>query len=370
MIDAADIHRLPFFRGLSPAKLEDALQVLMPSEIPPGQVLMVEGESDRSMLIVMDGELSVRVGRTQTEIARLGRGEIVGEMALFGVLDRRSATVLTRMPTRILLLDLQAAQHLRRKRSPVIQVLEEHALLTMARRLRMTQARIGHLAAGGELPAEPQVGVFRRLGSMFGLGGVATPPMPDPAVVVASSPIFRDQDPQVVARLGRGREIFFVNPGQRVMTEGEQGGDCFLVASGQVDSFRATGTGHHERIGRVREGGLFGVISMVDGGPRSCSCIAMQPGWIVRMPSWLLIGHADITPHEVGIFRRATIEALAAQLRLANAHVEYLEQLVQDAAMRQQTPESWVRSPEDTERASEGLSMPSLTPRYGEPDRR
>lgn len=369
MIDAADIHRLPFFRGLSPAKLEDALQVLMPSEIGPGQVLMVEGESDRTMLIVMDGELSVRVGRTQTEIARLGRGEIVGEMALFGALDRRSATVVTRLPTRILLLDQNAAQHLRRKRSPVIQVLEEHALLTMARRLRMTQARIGHLATGGELPPEPPNGIFRRLGSVFGLGSSA-PPAPDASFVVANSPIFRDQDPQVVARLGQGREIFFVSPGQRVMSEGEQGGDSFLVASGQVDSFRATGTGHHERIGRVREGGLFGVISMVDGGPRSCSCVAMQPGWIVRMPSWLLIGHADITPTEVAVFRRAAIEALSAQLRLANAHVEYLEQQVQDAARQQQTPESWVRPPEGSQDMSESRARIELNQRYEEPERR
>ena len=132
VFDPAEVHRLPLFRSVSKAKLMEALAAFMPSEVDPGQVLMVEGEADRSMVLVLDGELSVHIGRDNVEVARMGRGEVVGEMALFGVLDRRAATVRTLSPCRLLILDLSGLTFLRRKRSPVVTLLEEYALVIAA----------------------------------------------------------------------------------------------------------------------------------------------------------------------------------------------------------------------------------------------
>ena len=53
--------------------------------LPAGKTLMRAGEAGDDMLVVIDGELVVSVSRNgrMREIRRLGRGDVVGEMALF-----------------------------------------------------------------------------------------------------------------------------------------------------------------------------------------------------------------------------------------------------------------------------------------------
>ena len=60
-----------------------------------GTLLMSEGEFGRAMFAILEGEVSVtfldKRGKSR-EVARLGRGDVVGEMSLFTG-DRRTATV-------------------------------------------------------------------------------------------------------------------------------------------------------------------------------------------------------------------------------------------------------------------------------------
>ncbi|MCB9762637.1 MAG: cyclic nucleotide-binding domain-containing protein [Alphaproteobacteria bacterium] len=338
MFDPADIHRLPIFRHLSRVKLDEALTVLMPCEVGPGQVLMQEGESDRSMFIVLEGELLVGVGQSRTEVARLGRGEIVGEMALFGVLDRRAATVTTLSNCKILILEQSGMQHLRRKRSQIIDLFEEYALRTMARRLRMTNAQIGHMAAGQPLPGSSGQGLWSRMSSVFGGSRKPTTPPPNALTMLRQAPAFRELDPRAVEGISRRLSPRFCGAGERIIAEGEQGGDGFMVASGEVDVYRAASERTHERVARLREGGVFGVVSMVDGAPRSATCIAAEPTWLFTLPGYMLLVSDDIELYEVRAFRRGIIEALAAHLRLANAHVDYLTQQLRQGLLPDPTP--------------------------------
>lgn len=325
MFDPNEIHRLPLFRTLSRARLMEAMAAFVPSEVGPGQILMVEGEADRSMFVILDGELVVLVGRSQVEVARLGRGEVVGEMALFGVLDRRAATVRTLTACRILILDQNGLGYLRRKRSTVTTLLEEHALQVMAQRLRHTNSRVGHLAQGVALP-ERRGGLWGRVSSLLGGSRAAGAP-PDVAALLATAPVFREYDPKVVYSLASHLRPVAVAEGEWITREGDGGDAAYIVASGSVGVYRAVGPDRYERLSRLREGSLFGVVALVDAGARSATCIAEEPSWVVPVPSAFLHGGAQVEPAEVQLFRRAVLEALAAHLRTANAHLEHLEQL-------------------------------------------
>ena len=76
--------------------------------VAKGTVLIQQGVAVQSLYIVLEGELSVLHGRTKTELARLGSGEVAGEMSF---VDSRppSATVVAHsdavvfhIPTKVL----------------------------------------------------------------------------------------------------------------------------------------------------------------------------------------------------------------------------------------------------------------------------
>jgi len=75
----------------------------------PGEVLIREGVPLASAILVLEGELSVSV-KGAGEVARLGAGEVAGEMSLVDSAPP-SGTVAARSRTRILALDKGALNH-------------------------------------------------------------------------------------------------------------------------------------------------------------------------------------------------------------------------------------------------------------------
>jgi len=85
-----EVARMPLFRRLPPADLDLLLARLEPASIEAGRRLMREGEPGDRFYVIRSGEM--RVLRGGMELARLGAGDAVGEIAL--LLDiPRTATV-------------------------------------------------------------------------------------------------------------------------------------------------------------------------------------------------------------------------------------------------------------------------------------
>ena len=84
------LRRVPLFEHC--AKKELALIAAAADEIdlPPGKVLMQEGDRGREFFVIISGEVEVR--RKGRKISTLGAGDFVGEMALLSKAPR-SATV-------------------------------------------------------------------------------------------------------------------------------------------------------------------------------------------------------------------------------------------------------------------------------------
>lgn len=98
----ADDPKLKMLRGVSlfatlgRAELEMVGQLADEIDVPAGKVLMRQGETGQQMFVIASG--SVLVERDGRELARLGPGDVVGEMALLSE-GPRTATATAAEPT-------------------------------------------------------------------------------------------------------------------------------------------------------------------------------------------------------------------------------------------------------------------------------
>ena len=96
---------------LSDAELSRLASIADIAEVPDGTVLTREGRRGREAFLIVSGE--ARVAREGDEIATLGPGQFVGEMALLDH-EPRSADVVSVGSTRVLVFDPNAFQEMLR----------------------------------------------------------------------------------------------------------------------------------------------------------------------------------------------------------------------------------------------------------------
>ena len=132
--------RVPVFSTLERTDLGRIAQLVVPCSFASGHVVFREGDSSDTCYVVREGRVRAirthRDGRTLT-LARFGRGDIFGELALFED-ERRSATVEAIEPTSVVGV---LGPDMRR-------LLSEHAeisarlVIALGRRLRETNERL------------------------------------------------------------------------------------------------------------------------------------------------------------------------------------------------------------------------------------
>lgn len=96
------LRRLPMFAHYSDEDLGRVDALVYETTLPAGARLAVEGQVRRQALILISGRAVCEID--DAEVARLGFGDLVGEMSL---LDHRpqSATVTATTPVRVLVMD-------------------------------------------------------------------------------------------------------------------------------------------------------------------------------------------------------------------------------------------------------------------------
>lgn len=114
MTSTAEILRgLPYFSDLPDELLSGVCDKSDQLDIAPDKVIIEEGTSSEEMYVVVDGELVVTktTGDKDLVLARLGPGEVVGEMAL---LDQapRTATVTASQKSRVIRIPVSAFEEL------------------------------------------------------------------------------------------------------------------------------------------------------------------------------------------------------------------------------------------------------------------
>lgn len=317
-MNIADIERTGILTGLDAEQRSQALAAFKPYEFGAREVLLEEGEPDRSMLVVVDGELEVSLGGVA--LARVGRGELVGEMALFGSFDRRSATVTSVTPSKVLVLDEEALRFLRLADNPLPRTLETQTIRSIAARLRATDQRIAGRASGEPLQPNQQ-GFLGKLGKALGVG-VETPRGPAPKLVdvLRATHGFAGRDEEVLRAVAARLDLVTYAAGDTIVEEGRPAEDAYIVGEGRVGVYCNVGTDRFERVAALGPGHVFGVVALADARTRTATCRAIEPCYLVRISGQTFRQLEMETSPEGRAFRRGLIDALSVQLRLANEH--------------------------------------------------
>jgi putative ABC transport system ATP-binding protein len=85
------LRAVDLFRGLTPVQLTNVAEKMKKRHYPAGETVIREGEAGEEFFLISDGEVDVL--RADHEVARLGRGDFFGEVALISG-EPRNATVL------------------------------------------------------------------------------------------------------------------------------------------------------------------------------------------------------------------------------------------------------------------------------------
>jgi CRP/FNR family transcriptional regulator, cyclic AMP receptor protein len=95
------LRKVSLFAGLGGRDLDEVARLADMVDLPAGTVLMRQGANGNEMFVISSG--SVRVDRDGSELARLGAGDVFGEIALLSE-GPRTATVTTLEPTTVFVL--------------------------------------------------------------------------------------------------------------------------------------------------------------------------------------------------------------------------------------------------------------------------
>jgi signal transduction histidine kinase len=151
--DRALLRRVPLFAALADDDLEWIAGACETAELAAGEVVAAEGDDGDALFVIAVGELEVvkRSRTTEVPIARLGPGEIVGEMAVLEGAPR-NATIRAVEPSRVIRIGRDVVLELVRTRPSAAMSI----IRTVTGRLRSTEALLRErdkLAALGTLSA-------------------------------------------------------------------------------------------------------------------------------------------------------------------------------------------------------------------------
>ena len=253
------LRRVGVFAGLDDEDCDAVLRVLTARLGAPGDILVREGEMGESLMIVLEGLLVAHVRTkmgTEEEVARLGPGEVVGEMAFLDS-EPRSATVSAPNGAKVLDFTRAALATLRRDAPRVAAAIQKNLLLDVARRLRDVGNKITQTPA--TRPAESTPDSLRRPGRGLTAAQLRTVP---------SLASYTPDDLDLLAHIALLRSFA---AGAMIMHEGRTGDACWLLVAGSVSVMRA---GQVAPLATLGPGALVGQLALIDSAPRSASVMA------------------------------------------------------------------------------------------------
>lgn len=256
------LRRVRAFADLGDAECDAVLAVLKARRGAPGDALFKQGDRGDSLMIVLDGHLVARVrtdAGTEEEVARLGPGEVVGEMAFVDA-EPRSATVSAPAGATVLEFTRDALAGLRRSAPRVAAAILRNVLFDVARRLRDAGEKLTDGAGGSPRSLREGAGAGPESMRRSGRGLTADQLRSIPALAS-----YAPEDLELLAYIATLRGFA---AGEVLMKEGAEGDACFLIVRGAVAVTRA---GNPTPLATLGPGALVGQLALLDRAPRNAT---------------------------------------------------------------------------------------------------
>lgn len=275
MSDAATVDFLasvPLLDGLPHGDLAELAGAMRRRELPAGTVLWREGEPARSMVLIVDGEVSVTLhlpGDRTVEVARMARGEVLGEIPLVDG-GRHTASATVAEPATVLALSRSDFAALVARRHPTAFALKRSLARIASARLRRQFANLATTLgdepakddtapAGLEFCGPPNSRYVRRLANLRAFDSLALW-----GVLTAGR----------YAQCSRGRTL---------VAEGRPSTAFYMTMNGAVEKVIARG-GRRIRVGLAGPGLAFGYESLIDGGPSPVTAATRERTLLLVVP--------------------------------------------------------------------------------------
>jgi CRP-like cAMP-binding protein len=273
---AASLLRTALFADLDAAEAMALAGLLRPFTAEAGAVVAVQGAPADRLFLVDEGRLDAFVTEPEGSselLSSVGPGDHLGEMALNHAM-LRLATIRAREPTRGRVLLAEDFAALRRACEPLaLKVLLRLARLLCAR-LRLRTAAITGAGASGveQAPSDASPEVFD--GPQR-----AEPVQPGDLRVLE---FFGDLGDEALGALEAAMRRWQIPRGRRVTTAGTPGSSACVIVSGAVELSVQRGQ-RRQQLAVVGPGKWFGMVSMIDGGPRRTTCTVRDDAVVLEL---------------------------------------------------------------------------------------
>ncbi len=235
-VDAASLPEIPLFSDLSPEAFVELASQCDLRRPMPGEVVVQEGSIGTSFFVLCSGTVKVCRQGPEGEIvlARLTEGAFFGEMALLSGAPR-AASVVAEDDTECLEISATLLAGLQKRYPHVGQVLKKFC------RQRLLSN------------------------------------------VMATSPLFRPFEKSERKSLVEKFKARDVGEGERILEEGRIGDGLYVVMAGEVE-VRKQKDGGELTLARLKEGELFGEISLLTKSAATATVAAAKRSTVLRMP--------------------------------------------------------------------------------------
>ncbi|MCB9675567.1 MAG: cyclic nucleotide-binding domain-containing protein [Alphaproteobacteria bacterium] len=304
----ADLYSL--FDDVSQRRTEEALERFAQHDCKAGEVIVEEGEVNDAMLLIEKGEVTVIAGGF--EVARMGPGQIIGEIGLF-THAVRTATVKASSDCVLQMLSRRSFIELRLSGNPVAFRIERRAAEQLAGRFRALVADVVEVARRSPTMLLPP----RMKAEYSGHPVQLTPTRLFQALQAASA--FATLEVPSLELLSSTMEARTFGAGETLAGEARDDGPLFLLAHGQVDCIAPVGKGHSVRVATLDPGEVFNLVQHVDGNLRPVAYIAREGVSVLAMPQEAVLKYLWGNHLPGSALRIAMIRSLSDRVNQANA---------------------------------------------------
>lgn len=258
------IRSIPLFSLVDPPEMMDILRLLRPVELEAGKVLFREGEPGKAMWVMGKG-VEVTVSSTPpgqkrpVVVAYAREGEVLGEMALVDD-GPRSGTAVVVQGGHAHEIDANEFHALRSTFNPAAFKVLRRVCVDLCARLRATNERI--------VPSSQP--------------SIQTPPVTStkrpPPKVMDEFPPFKALPATVKLALGQKLQLIEVSEVTPLFAEGEPSDGAWFLVEGEVSVGR-----NGKTLANLTPGSMFGLVSAIDQGTRSASCVTTGPARLLKL---------------------------------------------------------------------------------------